>query len=115
MRADIHDGPEHKRLQSKAGYIDARPHIPQLEAVFLQRTAGPYIGSEAACYRVDHVRFAPKADMREIASTSVGCRRHGLAETRDRRRAIWACLVRRNRQLEEEISRPREAKSPAAS
>ncbi|WP_459594319.1 hypothetical protein, partial [Bradyrhizobium diazoefficiens] len=24
-RADIHDGPE-KMLQSKAGYIDARPH-----------------------------------------------------------------------------------------
>src|SRR5262249_17764501 len=41
--ADIHDGPEHKTLQSKAGYIDARPHIPQLEEVPLQRTAGPYI------------------------------------------------------------------------
>src|SRR5208283_5272774 len=25
MRADIHDGPEHNTLQSKAGYIDARP------------------------------------------------------------------------------------------
>src|SRR5215469_14621580 len=35
--------PEHKTLQSKAGYIDARPHIPQLEQVLLQRTAGPYI------------------------------------------------------------------------
>src|SRR5215469_13590665 len=35
--------PEHKTLQSKAGYIDARPHIPQLEEVLLQRTAGPYI------------------------------------------------------------------------
>src|SRR5262249_20343311 len=32
-----------KTLQSKAGYIDARPHIPQLEEVLLQRTAGPYI------------------------------------------------------------------------
>jgi hypothetical protein len=30
-------------LQSKAGYIDARPHIRQLEEVLLQRTAGPYI------------------------------------------------------------------------
>jgi hypothetical protein len=30
-------------LQPKAGYIDARPHIPQLEEVLLQRTAGPYI------------------------------------------------------------------------
>src|SRR5262249_32472518 len=26
-----------------AGYIDARPHIPQLGEIFLQRTAGPYI------------------------------------------------------------------------
>src|SRR5262249_32937044 len=32
-----------KTLQSKAGYIDARPHIPQLEEVLLQRTPGPYI------------------------------------------------------------------------
>jgi len=30
-------------LQSKAGYIDARPHIRQLDEVLLQRTAGPYI------------------------------------------------------------------------
>src|SRR5262249_38891848 len=27
----IHDGPEHYMLQSKAGYIDARPHIRQLD------------------------------------------------------------------------------------
>jgi hypothetical protein len=63
MRADIHDGPERKRLQSKAGYIDARPHIRQPEEVLLQRTAGPYI----RVIRVGHdrediagyVRFAP--------------------------------------------------------
>ena len=30
-------------LQSKAGYIDARPHIRQPDEVLLQRTAGPYI------------------------------------------------------------------------
>jgi len=30
-------------LQSEAGYIDARPHIRQLDEVLLQRTAGPYI------------------------------------------------------------------------
>ena len=35
-------------LQSKAGYIDARPHIRQLGEIFLQRTAGPYIGSNAS-------------------------------------------------------------------
>jgi hypothetical protein len=28
MRADIHDGPEPNKLQSEAGYIDARPHLP---------------------------------------------------------------------------------------
>ena len=31
-------------LQSEAGYIDARPHIRQINEIFLQRTAGPYIG-----------------------------------------------------------------------
>jgi hypothetical protein len=30
-------------LQSKAGYIDARPQR-QFDEIFLQRTAGPYIG-----------------------------------------------------------------------
>ena len=43
MRADIHDGPEHKPLQSEAGYIDARPHSRQIDENLLQRTAGPYI------------------------------------------------------------------------
>jgi len=28
MRADIHDGPEHNPLQAEAGYIDARPYLP---------------------------------------------------------------------------------------
>src|SRR5215475_9408023 len=40
MRADIHDGPEHK-VQSEAGYIDARPHR-QDRGNLLHRTAGPY-------------------------------------------------------------------------
>jgi hypothetical protein len=29
-------------LQSEAGYIDARPHVPQLDEILLQRTSGPY-------------------------------------------------------------------------
>jgi hypothetical protein len=33
-------------LQSKAGYIDARP-LPPLDEILLRRTAGPYIGSFA--------------------------------------------------------------------
>src|SRR3984893_11049080 len=44
-RADIHDGSEHNTLQSEAGYIDARPHVRQIDETLLQRTAGPYIGS----------------------------------------------------------------------
>ena len=42
MRADIHDGPEHNTLQAEAGYIDARPYLPDRRNL-LQHTAGPYI------------------------------------------------------------------------
>src|SRR5262249_50078600 len=77
-RADIHDGPGHKRLQAKAGYIDARPHMP-LGEVFLQRTAGPYIwvnsvGPSQAVAPSD-VRFAPKADKTTGASLCPLCAR----------------------------------------
>ena len=52
-------------LQSKAGYIDARPHIRQLDEVPLRRTAGPYIGvifvGSTRSRRSRHVRFAPIA------------------------------------------------------
>src|SRR5262249_11837315 len=62
---------EHKRLQSKAGYIDARPHIPQLEAVFLQRTAGPYIWvisvRRGRSPPTMNVRFAPRADKKRMS------------------------------------------------
>jgi hypothetical protein len=50
MRADIHDGPELDSLQSEAGYIDARPHIRQLDENLLQRTAGPYIGVKSGVF-----------------------------------------------------------------
>jgi hypothetical protein len=30
-------------LQSEAGYIDARPHVRQLDEILLQRAAGPYM------------------------------------------------------------------------
>jgi hypothetical protein len=55
-------------LQSEAGYIDARPHVLQLDEILLQRTAGPY--SWVICDRggrshtTAHVRFAPKATVR---------------------------------------------------
>ena len=52
-------------LQSKAGYIDARPHIRQLEEVLLQRTAGPYIwvNLDRVCQgnKSIYVRFAPES------------------------------------------------------
>ena len=40
-------------LQSKAGYIDARPHIRQLDEVLLQRTAGPYICGQLVIEKID--------------------------------------------------------------
>src|SRR6516164_1364367 len=43
MRVDFHGGPEHSTLQSKAGYIDARPQSRQTDENLLQRTAAPYI------------------------------------------------------------------------
>jgi hypothetical protein len=36
---DILISPERQRLQSKAGHVDARPHIRQLAELLLQRTA----------------------------------------------------------------------------
>jgi hypothetical protein len=57
MGADIHDGSEHDTLQSEAGYIDARPHVRQIDEILLQRTAGPYIGSDRACDMPDHGRI----------------------------------------------------------
>ena len=41
-------------LQSEAGYIDARPHVRQLDEILLQRTAGPYM-------RVRSVELVPLA------------------------------------------------------
>jgi hypothetical protein len=63
-------------LQSKAGYIDARPHIPQLEEVLLQRTAGPYIGSNSALLRCPlKCPICPKADTaRRFMGSKVSCR-----------------------------------------
>ena len=48
MRADFHDGPEHSKLQSEAGYIDARPLARQIDESLLQRTAAPYIALTSA-------------------------------------------------------------------
>ena len=38
-------------LQSEAGYIDARPHVRQIDETLLQRTAGPYVGVKTGGYR----------------------------------------------------------------
>ena len=78
MRADIHDGPEHERLQSKAGYIDARPHIRQLEEILLQRTAGPYIGSDSVTRRCGSMSGLPEADAAERRASRRSVRTNGI-------------------------------------
>src|SRR5215467_10448157 len=51
MRADSHDGPEHNTLQAEAGYIDARPYLPDRRKHLLQRL-------EAEAKSAVHERFA---------------------------------------------------------
>src|SRR6516164_9744484 len=46
MCTEIHDGSELKGSNQRPN-TDARPHIRPLDEVLLQRTAGPYIGSNA--------------------------------------------------------------------
>src|ERR1700730_17074920 len=76
-RANIHDGSEHNTLQSEAGYIDARPHVRQIDETLLQRTAGPYIGvifvGSTRFRRSRHVRFAPIAFEPSHRSESTRC------------------------------------------
>jgi hypothetical protein len=51
---------EHHALESEAGYIDARPHIRQIDVTPLHRRAGPYIGSASTdrrCPRQVHSTF----------------------------------------------------------
>src|SRR5687768_5963623 len=48
MRAHIHDGREPISSNLKAGYIGARPECFTLTDFLLQRTAGPYIGSNGS-------------------------------------------------------------------
>src|SRR5215468_7374244 len=68
MRADIHDGPEHNALQAEAGYIDARPYLPDRRNL-LQRAAGPYIRVNFYKTRSEHnesaipLKFSVKADI----------------------------------------------------
>src|SRR5262245_9420236 len=80
--------PEHRRLQSKAGYIDARPHIRHIGKILLQRTAGPYIRvihvAPTASQASPNVRYASNSD-RICASQRTDawcqlrtCRRKGL-------------------------------------
>jgi hypothetical protein len=69
-------------LQSEAGYIDARPHIRQLDEVLLQRTAGPYIRVRSRPDAVTQATSALplKADIRDLASTRPLCARRRLMQ-----------------------------------
>src|SRR4030095_3324874 len=72
-------------LQSKAGYIDARPHQPSRQSL-LHRTAGPYIrvklgpaamsapmfGLPESSHRADIGRLSERA----IPVIAADCRRH---------------------------------------
>src|SRR5712671_3026716 len=83
-------------LQSKAGYIDARPHIRQLEEVLLQRTAGPYIGSQAGITpSLGHVCFAPESRHRMRRSACPLSARSGRGE--------WRC----DREIQTQPSSPK--------
>src|SRR5215467_110364 len=78
MRADIHDGQEHKTLQSKAGYIDARPHTARsptplathgrtIHWVTKRRTQSERISSAVPSEPevgndLDHFRVGPQPD-----------------------------------------------------
>src|SRR5262245_4684769 len=44
-----HDGQARKRLQSKAGYLDARPHIPQLGGQTRPRQSRPHLHPGPLC------------------------------------------------------------------
>jgi hypothetical protein len=58
-------------LQSEAGYIDARPHVRQLDEILLQRTAGPYSGSDSVIRRCRlNVRFPPESGLKSDIATS---------------------------------------------
>src|SRR5215475_6670245 len=46
MRADIHDGPEHKRSKQRPDTL-MQDRVCRIDENLLHRTAGPYIGSKA--------------------------------------------------------------------
>ena len=84
-RADIHDGSEHNTLQSEAGYIDARPHVRQIDETLLQRTAGPYIRVKTGGYRTA-TAMAGSPQITDITwQTYLRCRRDHLAVMERRR------------------------------
>jgi hypothetical protein len=67
MRADSHDGPEHNPLQAEAGYIDAKPYLPDRKNL-LQRTAGPYIRVKSGKAQTEQMfsGLCLKADARRL-------------------------------------------------
>jgi hypothetical protein len=72
MRADIHDGPEQNTLQAEAGYIDARPQLPDRRNPLAThgRTIDRVISVVLRNRRLPiDFRFAPKAT--EIAGAGI--------------------------------------------
>src|SRR5215472_10429063 len=75
MRADIHDGPEHNALQAEAGYIDARPYLPDRRNL-LQRAAGPYIWVKSGKAQTEQMfsGLCLKADARRYEYLAISTR-----------------------------------------
>src|SRR5438876_6879705 len=74
LRARFYGGPKQQSLQSKAGYIDARPHVCQLDEILLQRNGRTihWVSRVASVCsrRLPHVRYASDTDRSDIRQGS---------------------------------------------
>src|SRR6516225_1057504 len=82
MRADIHNGPGHKRLQSKVGYIDARPHIRPLDESACnarpEETSVCIVDDAGKIVREARVASEPEALLQVLTNTIYHLKRVGL-------------------------------------
>src|SRR5262249_15137075 len=101
-RADIHDGSELKGSNQRPDTL-MQDRIRPLDEVLLQRTAGPYIGSEADIARSpSHVRFTPKSGQTADRLICLLCAMSGLMQCNKKSsiRSPRRRVAVRNRQAE---------------
>src|ERR1700682_4424556 len=73
MRADIHGGPEQK-LQSEAGYIDARPQTDSSTKTSCNARPDHTFGSNSEVGPLErHVRSTPNSRRRRTTAPCPGC------------------------------------------